>query len=126
LNKIADKAQKHEALELVNEVMAADSKILKRETKLINQISELLNVDSDDAEKIRDKQLVKLKPTSGNIDVESLLGLDPTWSNSQILGQLSKEFTKWNGRMNALDEGEERDNAQQMLDLIGETRKKYA
>ena len=125
MNKIADKAQKHEALELVNEVMAADSKILESETKLINHISDLLNIDPLDSEKIRDKQLVKLKPTSGNIDVESLLGLDPTWSNSKIVGQLGKEFVKWNGRMNSLQEGEEKDNAQRMLDLIGETRKKY-
>ena len=125
MNKIADKAQKHEALELVNEVMAADSKILESETKLINYICELLNIDSVEAEKIRDKQLIKLKPTTGNIDVESLLGLDPTWSNSKILGHLGKEFTKWNGRMNSLQDGEEKDNAQQMLDLIGETRKKY-
>ena len=125
MNQIADKAQKHEALELANEVMAADTKILESETKLINHISKLLNIDSVDAEKIRDKQLVQLKPTSGNIDIESLLGLDPTWSNSKILVQLGKEFTKWNGRMNSLPEGEEKDNAQQMLDLIGETRKKY-
>ena len=125
MNKIADKAQKLEALELVNKVMAADSRILESETKLINHICELLHIDPIDAEKIRDKQLVKLKPTSGNIDVESLLGIDPTWSNSKILGQLGKEFVKWNGRMNSLQEGEEKDNAQRMLDLIGETRKKY-
>lgn len=125
MNEIADKAQKHEALELVNEIMAADTKILESETKLINHICELLDIDPIDAEKIRDKQLVKLKPTSGNIGIESLLGIDPTWSNSKILGQLGKEFVKWNGRMNSLQEGKEKDNAQRMLDLIGETRKKY-
>ena len=125
MNKIADNTQKHEALELVNAVMAADTKILDSETKLINKISKLLEIDPIEAEKIRDKQTVKLKPTSGSINVENYLGIDPTWSNSKILSHLGKEFTKWNGRMNSLPEGEEKDNAQQMLDLIGETRKKY-
>ena len=63
---------------------------------------------------------------SSIIDVESLLGIDPTWGNKKILAHLGKEFTKWNGRMNSLPEGEERDNAQKMLDRIAETRKKYA
>jgi uncharacterized tellurite resistance protein B-like protein len=125
MNKIADAAQKHEALELVNMVMAADTKILESETKLINRISSLLEIDPAESEKIRDKQLVNLKPTSGAVNVESLLGIDPTWSNSKIITHLAKEYTKWNGRMNSLSEGEEKDNAQQMLDLIGETRKKY-
>jgi len=125
MNKIAENTQKHEALELVNVVMAADTKILDSETKLINKISKLLDIDPAEAEKIRDKQTVKLKPNSGSINVESYLGIDPTWSNSKILTHLGKEFTKWNGRMNSLPEGEEKDNAQQMLDLIGETRKKY-
>ena len=100
-------------------------------------------------ENIRDKQLVSFKPKSidddddvaavldnddddgpngggTNIDVEGLLGIDPTWSNKKILAHLGKEFTKWNGRMNSLPEGEERDSAQNMLDRIAETRKKYA
>ena len=63
---------------------------------------------------------------SSNIDIESLLGIDPTWSNKKIQAHLGKEFAKWNGRLNTLPEGEERDNAQKMLDRIAETRKKYA
>ena len=62
---------------------------------------------------------------SSNIDIESLLGIDPTWSKKRIEEHLGKEFAKWNGRMNSLPEGEERDNAQKMLDLIAKTRKKY-
>ena len=140
MNKVAETPQKHEALELVHEVMAADGILDQSETKMIHKIAALLEIDADELANIRDKQLVSFKPkfiddndddpeddpSGGNpIDVESLLGIDPTWSNKKIRAHLGKEFAKWNGRMNSLPEGEERDNAQKMLDLIAETRKKY-
>ena len=151
MNKVAETPQKHEALELAHEVMAADGVLDKSETKMINKIAALLEIDTTELENIRDKQLVSFKPKSiddddnaeaggGIDDVESLLGIDPTWSNKKILAHLGKEFTKWNARMNSLSEGEDdddpddpdgpngsgpRDNAQKMLDLIAETRKKY-
>ena len=154
MNKVAETPQKHEALELAHEVMAADGVLDKSETKMINKIAALLEIDTTELENIRDKQLVNFKPKSiddddndeaggGIDDVESLLGIDPTWSNKKILAHLGKEFTKWNARMNSLSEGEDddepddpddpdgpngsgpRDNAQKMLDLIAETRKKY-
>ena len=149
MNKVAEAPQIHEALELAHEVMAADGVLDQSETKMINKIATLLDIDPTELENIRDKQLVSFKPKSidddddvaavldnddddgpngggTNIDVEGLLGIDPTWSNKKILAHLGKEFTKWNGRMNSLPEGEERDSAQNMLDRIAETRKKYA
>jgi uncharacterized tellurite resistance protein B-like protein len=137
MNKVAETPQKHEALELAHEVMAADGVLDKSETKMINKIAALLEIDTTELENIRDKQLVSFKPKSsddddndgaggGIDDVESLLGIDPTWSNKKILAHLGKEFAKWNGRMNSLPEGKERENAQKMLDRIAEIRKKYA
>jgi len=41
------------------------------------------------------------------------------------LSHLREEFNKWNNRLNTLPEGVERDNAQQMLGLISDARKKY-
>ena len=39
---------------------------------------------------------------------------------------LRKEFKKWNDRLNTASEGEERDNAQKMLDLIADARENMA
>ena len=39
--------------------------------------------------------------------------------------KLAKEFQKWNGRYNSLEEGPERESAQNILNRIGEARKKY-
>ena len=55
-----------------------------------------------------------------------MLQIDTDWTNEQIKKHLREEYSKWNNRINTLDEGQERDNAQQMLDLIAEARKKYA
>ena len=117
MNKVAETPQKHEALELAHEVMAADGVLDQSETKMINKIAALLEIDTAELENIRDKQLVSFKPISTDdddpdgpngggttIDIESLLGIDPTWSNKKILAHLGKEFAKWNARMNSLSD----------------------
>ena len=135
MNKIAEIPQKHEALELAHQIMIADGLIDKSETEMINKIATLLEIDPKELENIRDKQLVSFKPTDdddssgpggASTDVESLLGIDTTWSNKKIRAHLGKEFAKWNGRLNTLPEGQERDYAQFMLNLIAVARKKYA
>ena len=105
--------------------MAADGKADKREMKVINKVAESLGVDSVDLEKIRDKQIVKLNTSPEDMDILTLLGISSSLSNEEISNQLKKEFIKWNGRLNSLGEGKEKDNAQQMLDLIGKAREKY-
>ena len=43
----------------------------------------------------------------------------------RTLKHLREQFYKWNNRLSALQEGEERRNAQRMLELIAEARKTY-
>ena len=106
--------------------MAADGQADKREMKVINDVAEQLGIDSSELEKIRDKQIIKLNTNPEDIDTLSLLGISSSLSDEEILEQLKKEFIKWNGRLNSLSDGEEKDNAQQMLDLIGKAREKYS
>jgi len=42
-------------------------------------------------------QNLMMNKKSSIIDIESLLGIDPTWSNKKIQAHLGKEFAKWNG-----------------------------
>ena len=106
--------------------MAADGQADKREMKVINDVAEQLGIDSSELDKIRDKQIIKLNTNPEDIDTLSLLGISSSLSDEEILEQLKKEFIKWNGRLNSLSDGEEKDNAQQMLDLIGKAREKYS
>jgi len=126
LNELGDTAQKYQAIELAHRVMAADGKADRREMKVINKVAESLGIDPADLEKIRDKQIIKLNTSPEDIDILVLLGISSSLSNEEISNQLKKEFIKWNSRLNSLEEGGgEKDNAQQMLDLIGKAREQY-
>ena len=125
LKKYADNTLKYEALELAHKVMAADGVVDEREMKIIHKVSDSLGIDSKELEKIRDKQIVKLQTKADDVDIDSLLGIDSSSGKKEKCKKLKNEFIKWNSRLNSLSEGEEKDNAQQMLDLIGKARKKY-
>ena len=126
LNDIASKAQKYEALELCFDVMAADGHADEEELTTIKNISEALNLDYDEIQNMKDQRMITLSTSlESQTSAEAMLGIEEDWSNEKIQKHLRKEFTKWNGRINALPEGDERDNAQRMLDLIAEARKKY-
>ncbi len=127
LNEIGEKTTKYEALELCFDVMAADGVADKEEIHMIRKISEVLELDIDEINKMRDRKIIGLDVSaSDHANIEILLGIDAGWSKEQIKKHLRSEFQKWNNRINTLNEGKERDNAQRMLDLIAEARKKYA
>jgi len=125
LNDIGEAAQKYEALELAHKVMAADGIVHAKEMKVIHKVADALGIDADELASIRDQQIVALDVTVDNLDLESLLGIDPSWSNSKTLKHLRQEYQKWNSRLNTLPEGSERENAQKMLDSIAKARKRY-
>ena len=106
--------------------MAADGVADASEMKTIRQVADALSLDLDEIEKLRDQKIVELNSSiSDQASVEDLLGIEPTWNAELIKEHLRTEFQKWNNRINTLSEGEERDNAQRMLDVIAEARKKY-
>ena len=76
--------------------------------------------------KIIIQHLVGMELSMEQASIETILNIEPNWSNEKIKKQLAVEFAKWNNRLNTLAEGQERENAQKMLDLIAEGRKKYA
>ncbi len=126
LNEVADKSSKYETMELCFEVMAADGVADAEELKIIRKVSEALELDFDEIEKMRDNKIVGLKTNLGKqASIEDILGIEADWDETKIKKHLLAEFQKWNNRLNTLAEGDERTNAQQMLDLVAEARKKY-
>lgn len=127
LNEIGDKSDKYETLELCFEVMAADGVAEDNELKVIKNVAQALGLDMDEVSKMRDQKILNLSTNvSGQASIENILGIEPEWSSEQVMKHLRVEFQKWNNRLNTLEEGEERENAQLMLDRIAEARKKYA
>jgi len=125
MNEIGEMPDKIEAIELAYKVMSADGVIDKSEMEVINKVAKALDIDPEELERLRDQELVNISSSSSGINIEELLDIDSSWSNKEIKAHLAKEFQKWNNRLNTLEEGDERDNAQKMLDYIAEARKKY-
>jgi len=127
LNEIGDKTQKYDAIELCFDVMAADGVADAEELNIIRKVAAALELDYDEIEQMRDKKLIDLKTDiTGQASIEDIIGIDKNWSNADIKKHLRSEFQKWNNRLNTLPEGDERNNAQKMIDTIAEARKKYA
>lgn len=127
LDHLADVPQKYEAIELCFEVMAADGVADEKELETIKRIAEALELDFDEINKLRDQHLVNLNvSTDQQASIETILDIDPSWPQDQIKKHLRVEYAKWNNRLNTLDDGSERENAQNMLNMIAEARKKYA
>jgi tellurite resistance protein len=126
LNEIGEKKTKYDAIELCFDVMAADGIADAEEMKVIRKVAEALDLDLDEIEKLRDQKIIGLDVSvSHQASAEELLGIEPDWSEDDIKRHLRAEFQKWNNRLNTLPEGEERENAQRMLDLVSEARKNY-
>lgn len=126
LNEIGERADKYDVMELCFEVMAADGIAHPAEMALIRELGQTLEMDVDEIAEMRDQRILSLNHESADAgDVEDLLDLQPDWTRERKLAHLRSEFSKWNGRLNTLPEGSERENAQRMLDLIAEARKKH-
>jgi hypothetical protein len=106
--------------------MSANDKISPDEINLIRTYADLLNIPSEEFERLKDFHTlnVTLAENPENDD-ERLLGIDPAWSKEEKLIYLRKEFKKWNSRMATLTDPEQRKVAQHRLDMIGRIRQRY-
>ena len=126
LNEVGEKSIKYEAIELCFDIMAADGKADPEEMRTIRKVAAALELDYDEIEKIRDQRIIGLNArVTSQSSVEDVLGIEASWDRERILEHLRSEFNKWNNRLSTLPEGVERDNAQSMIDLVAEARKRY-
>jgi tellurite resistance protein len=126
LNKVTEKPQRYTAVELCYDVLAADGTATPEELDTVRLIANSLELDYAEIEKIRDRSIVSLDTgTSGQTDVAAILGIDPEWEPSKAKAHIRQEWQKWNNRVNTLRDGEERENAKNMLDLLAKESQKY-
>lgn len=126
LSEIGDKKSKYDAVELCLDVMAADGVADPKEMSVIRNVAKSLDLNMDEIEKMRERVTLNLSTElTSEEGMESLVGIESSWSDDQKRKHLRSEFQKWNNRINSLPEGEEREAAQNMLDNIATLRKKY-
>jgi len=112
-------------LELLVKVISADNEVTPDEMQLIKNIGNRLGVDVNEIKAMADKAFLDMNLSADDDALEGILGIEPGWTKEQILAHLRKEFAKWNGRIQALEDEQEKEKAQQMLDAIATVRKKY-
>lgn len=126
LNDIDDTLSKYETVELCFEILASSSIESSDKARVIDLVAKALKLDPKEIERLRDLKIVGFRTdVSGQMQVEDLLGIDQRWDTEQIKRHLRTEFQKWNNRLTTLPEGDDRENAQRMLDTIAAARKKY-
>ncbi len=127
--KIASKNLKFQVIELCLQVLSADGIADDAELVNLQKLSKKIGMDFDEVQKLKEKTLIDI-----NLDTtlqgdsaadETIVGMDKNLSKDEALKFINREFKKWNGRLNSLEAGKKRDNAQLMLDTLSRLRKKY-
>ncbi len=115
-------AQRYDILELCLRVVEANGTASSQEVELLWQLGDWLDVD---AERFR-SMMEKILPVGmyEEEDAESILGLSSEMDPQEAKKRLNDEYRKWNARVTSPDP-DVREQAEQMLKLIAETRKQY-
>jgi uncharacterized tellurite resistance protein B-like protein len=124
LAEIGARKSKYDVIELCMDVMAADGVADESELKIISAIADAIDFDMTEITRMKDERMVSANIEATEQNTDALLGIDEAMTTKEKQRQLRVEFQKWNDRINALDSGPDRDNAQRMLDLISEARKR--
>lgn len=128
-SEIASKNIKYQLIEFCLDVLSADGVADEGEFQHLEALTAKIGLNFDEVQKMKDKALVKMdtKNIEGGESAsdESLLSMKLDLSKDEALIFIKKEYRKWNGRLNTLNAGNERDNAQRMLDALARLRKKY-
>ena len=127
LAEIGTKIDHYEALKLLMDIMAADGEAHVSELTFVNHVGSALGISTQEIQRMKDLQLIdnnQMVITENN--AEQILGIDPdTMPRAEICQKLEQEFLSWNSRIQSLDTLEERETAQNMLNLISQAQIKY-
>ena len=119
MKKKLTKSQHYESLELILDVMAADSILDQKENILIESVVVKLDLDNEKYKKMRDIRLMQVSTSALNTESsESLFGIEETMTKDEKIKILNKQYTKWSGQT-------KRKKAREMVGQIVKIRKKY-
>ena len=115
-------------MDLSFEIVAADGRVETGELASLHKVARLLAISDETFKRLEDKYLKPIQlqaATSSNAnpnEQERLLGIDLAWSKEQKLAQLTKEFAKYNARMQAVRDEAQRAQCRRMLEIIAALR----
>ena len=114
--------QRYQAVELMLDVMAADSVLDEKENDLIERTVKSLDLDYKVFKAMRDTRLSKLsKINVADGSDEKIFGLDDKMTKEEKCKELRKQYTKWSG-LTASSDKTKRDQAEKMVEKISKLR----
>jgi tellurite resistance protein len=123
IENIASEGEKFELFQICLDVAQADGEADDAELKIIHEIAEYIKLDRKQFRSMIEKTLPVTMHVS-QADDEMLLGIDSSMSDKEIKKHLREQYQKWNARVASSDSAT-REQAEKMIHLIAEARKKY-
>lgn len=123
IENIASEGEKFELFQVCLDVAKADGEADDAELAIIHDIADFIDLDRKQFRSMIEKTLPVTMHVS-QADDETLLGIDLSMSNKEIKKHLREQYQKWNARV-ASSDSETREQAEKMIQLIAEARKKY-
>lgn len=123
IENIASEGEKFELFQLCLDVAEADGEADKAELKIIHDIADYIKLDRSQFRSMIEKTLPVTMHT-GEASDESLLGIDSSMTSKEVRKHLREQYKKWNARVSSKDV-KIREQAEKMIHLIAEARKKY-
>jgi len=123
IENIASEGEKFELFQVCLDVARADGEADDAELSIIHDIADYIDLDRNQFRSMIEKTLPVTMHVS-QADDETLLGIDSSMSNKEIKKHLREQYQKWNARVASSDPAT-REQAEKMINLIAEARKKY-
>ena len=127
LRKSPIKNASYDALELCTFIMSADGVIKEAELRLLNKISDMLGIPSNELRGLIDKNTANAKTVSedNKLTDELLAGIDPSNSKEEKVKKIAELFRRYNGYLNSEKDSKKRQRYQEMIDALARLKKKY-
>jgi len=117
--------QRYKVVELMLDVMAADSVLDEKENDLIERTVKSLDLDYKTFKAMLDVRLSKLtKIDVAEGDDQKLFGLNDDMTNDQKCKELRKQYSKWSGLTTSSDKLK-REQANKMVEKIAKLRQSF-
>ena len=123
IENIATEGEKFELFQMCLDVAQADGEADESELTIVHEIANLLKLDQNQFRKMIEKTL-PITIHSTQVSDEALLGLTENMTDKEAKKHLREQYKKWNARV-ASSDSDIREQAEKMIHLIAETRKKY-
>jgi len=116
--------QKYQIYELCLKVAGADGVASTEELDLLQEIAEILKLDRSKYQAMIEKELPIMMHESSAQSDEEKIGITRSMSKDEIKKHLMNEYRKWNRRVSNSNP-QIREQAEEMIKIIAELRKKY-